>query len=319
MSRYAHVLAYLTAHPWAILPETLRAMVEVISIRIEGGRIADDEVAARLAAAKGQQGPRAGKRTGVTAVIPVYGVIMPRASIMEEMSGATSLEAIRRDFREALNDDDVARIVFDIDSPGGSVEGVEEFADEIRAARGVKPMTAVADYLMASAAYWIGSQADEIVASPSSMVGSIGVYAIHTDASGAYEMLGVRPTLIKAGKYKAEGIDFEPLSDEARGHFQESVDDSYDAFVSAVAKGRGVTPAAVRSGYGEGRALTAKRAKTEGLVDRVDTLDGAFAKTPKMRSAEDLLEVAAAGDDHAQGDSFIFELERRRRHGLRPA
>ena len=327
MSRYAHVLNYLTTHPWAIRPETLHAMIEVLTIRLEGGRLSDDEIAVRMAAAKAGQGDRAGKRTGVTAVIPIYGVIMPHASIMDQMSGASSLDQIRGDFRDAMADEDVARIVFDIDSPGGSVEGVEEFADEVRSQRGVKPITAVANYLMASAAYWIGSQADEVIASPSSMVGSIGVYAIHQDMSGAYELLGVRPTLIKAGKFKAEGIDFEPLGEEARAHFQESVDDSYDAFIAGVSKGRGVTGATVRNGYGEGRALTAKRAKAAGLVDRVDTLDGAFAKTPKMREAKaEDMDPAVVGEADAmllggQGlepDSlaFAFERERRERLGL---
>lgn len=322
MNRYAHVLNYITAHPWAILPERLQAMCELVALRIEGGRLSESEISDRLAAAKAGQGPRNGKRTGVTAVIPIYGVIMPRASLLDEMSGATSIETIRGDFRSALDDDDVARIVFDVDSPGGSVEGVEEFAEEIRAARGQKPMTAVADYLMASAAYWLGAQADEIVASPSSLVGSIGVYAVHEDWSGAYEQQGVRPTLIKAGKFKAEGIDIEPLSDDARSHFQESVDDSYDAFVAAVAKGRGVSPAEVRSGYGEGRVLTAKRAKAVGLVDRVDTLEGSLTKTPKMRQAEERIERAAVVDEPRPADdqpAFAFERERRIRAGLRPA
>lgn len=319
MSRYAHVLNYLTTHPWAILPETLHAMVEVISIRLEGGRLTDDEIANRMAAAKAGQGDRAGKRTGVTAVIPIYGVIMPHASMMDQMSGAASLDQIRGDFREAMADEDVARVVFDIDSPGGSVEGVEEFADEVRSRRGEKPMTAVANYLMASAAYWIGSQADEVIASPSSLVGSIGVYAIHQDLSGAYELLGVRPTIIKAGKFKAEGNDMEPLSDDARAHFQESVDDSYEAFTSGVAKGRGVTAAAVRAGYGEGRALTSKRAKAAGLVDRVDTLDGSFARTPKMREAqaEDTApELEAAEDFTPALDRLAFAFERERRERL---
>jgi signal peptide peptidase SppA len=251
---------------------------------------------------------------------------------MSELSGATSVEGLRADFRTAMADPDVARIVFDVDSPGGSVEGIEELGEEIRAARGQKPMTAVANYLMASAAYWLASQADEIVASPSSLVGSIGVYAVHQDWSGAYEQAGVKPTLIKAGKYKAEGIDFEPLSEDAIAHFQESVDDSYEAFTAAVAKGRDTTPAAVRSGYGEGRALTARRAKAEGLVDRIDTLEGAYGRTPKMRAEgeapertagepTDLDRIATDPADYVgrpDDEAFAFEAERRRRLGLRP-
>jgi signal peptide peptidase SppA len=329
MKRYDHIVNYVRGHAWAILPETLQTIAEVVQVHVKMGALSAEEVEERLAAGRGAQGPRDGKRTGVTAVIPIYGVIMPRANLMSELSGATSVEGLRSDFRAAMADPDVARIVFDVDSPGGSVEGIEELGEEIRAARGQKPMTAVANYLMASAAYWLASQADEIVASPSSLVGSIGVYAVHQDWSGAYEQAGVKPTLIKAGKYKAEGIDFEPLSDDAIAHFQESVDDSYDAFVGAVSKGRGVPAATVRSGYGEGRALTARRAKAEGLVDRIDTLEGSFSRVPKMRAEEDAPERTAGEPtdldridatevfEAAVEATFAFELERRRRQGLR--
>lgn len=154
------------------------------------------------------------------------------------------------------------------------------------------------------------------MASPSSLVGSIGVYAVHEDWSEAMAQAGVQPTLIKAGKYKAEGIDFQPLSDDARAHIQESVDDSYDMFVTAVSKGRGVPPATVRSGYGEGRVLTAKRAKAEGLVDRIDTIEGAFARAPKSRAAAEA-ETARLAEESAA--TFAFERERRQRLGLRSA
>jgi signal peptide peptidase SppA len=327
MKRYDHIVNYVRGHAWAILPETLQTIAEVVQVHVKMGGLSAEEVEERLAAGRAAQGPRDGKRTGVTAVIPIYGVIMPRATLMSELSGATSVEGLRADFRTAMADPGVARIVFDVDSPGGSVEGIEELGEEIRAARGQKPMTAVANYLMASAAYWLASQADEIVASPSSLVGSIGVYAVHQDWSGAYEQAGVKPTLIKAGKYKAEGIDFMPLSEDAIAHFQESVDDSYEAFTAAVAKGRGTTPTAVRSGYGEGRALTARRAKAEGLVDRIDTLEGAYGRTPKMR-AEDEAPDRTAEDSGVEMDpadyaaqpegAFAFEAERRRRLGLRP-
>lgn len=300
MTSYAHVLQYVTSNAWAILPERLQAIAAIVQLHVAGVRLSDAEVQARLQAAQQGQGARGGKRTGVTAVVPIYGVMIPRANLMAEMSGATSIESIRAAFRQAMADDDVSRVVFDIDSPGGSVDQVPEFAEEVRAARGQKPMTAVANTMMASAAYWVGSQADEVVASPSSLVGSIGVYAVHEDLSGAYEQAGVTPTLIKAGKYKAEGIDIAPLDDEAQGHMQELVNDAYDQFLSAVAKGRGTTVSAVRDGYGEGRVLTAKRAKDAGLVDRVDTIEGAYARTPRMQAAADDPRLAAQAEAEAQ-------------------
>jgi ClpP class serine protease len=86
-------------------------------------------------------------------------------------------------------------------------------------------------------------------------------------------MLGIKVTLVSAGKFKVEGNPFEPLDADAEASIQRSVDESYGLFTLDVAKGRGVTVAKVRSGFGEGRLLSADEAKAENMVDRVATLD----------------------------------------------
>ncbi len=276
---YPHVVQAVFGRPWAIMPETLQVIVDLARFRAEGGRLSEEEIAERLSSAQEAAGPRSGgRRTGAVAVLPLYGTIVPRAGMMVEMSGGTSIERFRAAFREALADESVGSILLDVDSPGGMVDGVPEIADEIRAARGRKPMAAVANTLMASAAYWLASATDEIIATPSSAVGSIGVFTAHDDLSAAYEQAGIRTTLISAGKYKTELADVQPLSDEARAALQQSVDDTYALFVGAVAKGRGDTSANVRNGYGQGRVLTAQRAVTAGLADRVGTFDEAAAR-----------------------------------------
>lgn len=326
MTSYRRIVEYMSTHPWAIQRETLDGMVELIRFRVEGGHLAEGEIATRLAAARAVQGDR--RAESFLSVIPVYGVIMPKANLMTEMSGGTTVDAIRSQFRQAIADPEVSRIVFDFDSPGGSVEGIPELAAEIRAARGIKPMTAVANYTMASAAYWLATQADEIVASPSALVGSIGVYGIHEDMSGANEQMGVKPTYISAGKYKTEGNPDQPLTDEARAHIQSLVDASYAMFVSDVAAGRGVAQKAVRDGFAEGRAVHSEAALSLGMVDSIGTFDDALsAKPPRMRarrqSAEDDLVrlaeteqermAAIAAGVAAAPDIFDFERERRRR------
>lgn len=331
MSRYRRIVEYISAHPWAILPERLDAIVEVVRLRVEGGQFADTEIAERLAAARASQGER--RAESFVGVIPIYGVIMPHANLMTEMSGGTTVDGLRRGFRSALEDPEVSRIVFDVDSPGGSVEGIPELAAEIRDARGRKPMTAVANYTMASAAYWLASQADEIVASPSALVGSIGVYGVHEDWSGANEQAGIAPTYISAGKYKTEGNPDEPLGDVARAHIQELVDASYDLFVRDVAAGRGAGQKAVRDGYGEGRALHPEAALAAKLVDRIGTMDEVLSsKPPRMKArtkAEDagidlVAEATLTADEATEladefAAAFDFERERRQRHGFRPA
>src|SRR6185369_13330147 len=228
-------------------------------------------------------------------VIPVYGVIMPRATLMTEYSGGATVQGITRSFRELLEDESVGSILFDIDSPGGYVDGIDELATEIRAARGRKPISAIADYVMASAAYYIACQADEVIASPSSLVGSIGCKLVHQEFSKMDENLGITTNIIAMPAAKVEGNEYEPLSEQARATLEQRVGDYYAQFVNAVAKGRGVTAAEVKAGYGEGRVLTAGRAKTAGLVDRVDTFDNtirrlATGKGPVSRGASARIE-----------------------------
>ncbi len=277
---YEHIIAAAARAPWAIDPESRewRAIQSVLSLRTRGIRPSDEEIRARIDEVRAAQGPRRGRQVlGSVAVIPIYGTIMPRANLMTEYSGGTTVQGIRAAFREALADESIGAILFDVDSPGGFVDGIDELAAEIRAARGQKPMVAISDTTMASAAYYLGAQADEVVASPSSLTGSIGIFTEYVDESRADEMAGLDVEIIKAGRYKAETV-YGPLTDDARAHLQERIDDYYAQFVTAVAKGRGVSPAAVRAGYGEGRALTAQRALEAGLVDRVDSFDGAVRR-----------------------------------------
>jgi signal peptide peptidase SppA len=158
------------------------------------------------------------------AVLPLFGVLMPNASALGEQLGLLGLKRFTQSFRLAVADDSVSGILLDIDSPGGSVFGVAEFAEEVYRARGRKPVFAIANSLAASAAYWIGSSASEFYASPGSDVGSIGVFAMHQNRAKAFTKAGVNTTLIHAGKYKVEGSPFAPLSDEAKAYMQTRIE-----------------------------------------------------------------------------------------------
>lgn len=295
--RLDRVRAAIGATVWAILPEKLEAILEVVEHHAAGGAYSDAEITARLealggtaaagaAGAAGRRGAAGSPVTGSVAVIPMMGTMAQRIGAMERASGGTSTEEIGRQFDAALRNPDVGAIVLHIDSPGGSVAGVPELAAKIRAARGQgKRIVAVADTLMASAAYWTGSAADEVVAAPSALVGSIGVFSVHVDATQASERMGLKRTIVRAGRYKAEGNPWEPLSDEARAAMQAQVDELYEQFTADVAAQRGTSPKAVRAGYGEGRVLSAKQAVAAGLVDRVATLDDVLAELTGRRAA----------------------------------
>lgn len=271
--RYPQITKAVYERPWALQPSMLAVIEEIVRLRAAGTPLAPDELEQRVAAARSANGPRSGPaRAQGVSVIPIYGVLAQRMDLMQAMSGGSSLESIAQAFREAQADPDVGAIVFDVDSPGGSVEGVTELAAEIRAARGGKPMAAVANASMASAAYWLASQADEVIASPSAIVGSIGVIAAHLDESVADEMAGEKVSLITAGEGKALGNSHAPLDAEGRAELQSLADDYYELFVGDVARARAVRPAKV-TGDWKASVFTAVKAQAAGLVDRVDTLD----------------------------------------------
>lgn len=208
-------------------------------------------------------------KSGRTAGIPIYGVISQRP---DSWYSGTSTMDVQLELNAALADPTVDSILLDIDSPGGSVNGVQELADAILKARDRKPVYAVANSLAASAAYWIGSAATRLYAAPGGEVGSIGVYAMHVDQSKLFESIGIKPTYISAGKYKMEGNPHEPLTDEARAAIQASVDEMYSDFVRAVARNRNVAWSQVRNGFGEGRVVGAREAHRLGMVDGIKSL-----------------------------------------------
>jgi len=271
----AELLAWINSQAWAMLPEALAGLVA--RAKAAGAQDGRPQVAP-TAAANGEA-----QAAGAVAVLPLVGTIRQRGGGLFEMFfGGASTQRFTAALRQALADGSIGAIVIDVDSPGGTVSGVDELAAEIFRARGIKPIVAVANPLAASAAYWISSAATELFVTPTGQVGSIGVWSMHVDDSKWLEMVGEKVTLISAGKYKVEGNPYEPLGDEARAAMQADVDEYYGMFVRAVARNRGASAGDVRGGMGEGRVVTAKRAVELGMADRVGTLEDAVARAGKL-------------------------------------
>jgi len=266
--RGALLLERFSGTPWAIVPEKLTDIAAVVDSRIE--RIGSIEWAA-----DGRSGLAAADEYEVledgTAIIPLYGTLMKRANIITNYSGGTSMEIFASKVRAADLDPRVTRIVLDVDSPGGTVDGTHEAMEAVR--RAEKPVIAYTDGLMASAAYWIASAADLIAASPSAEVGSVGVIAMHYDRSGADQKAGLKRTPIYAGRHKAVGSDALPLDEDSRAVIQSLVDAQYNLFVSSIAANRAVTKAWAMEEMADGRIWIASEAKKRGFIDFVGYLD----------------------------------------------
>jgi len=274
-THYPSVVNAVFNQPWAILPDTYAIICDLVRSRVAGLRLTAEQVQERIGAAQVRPGAA---KNGAIAILPLYGVLAQRMNMMTQVSGGTSTDLFGRAFKEAVRESSISAIILDVDSPGGSVFGVDELASEIRAAKGIKPVIAVANSMAASAAYWIASQADELVVTPGGLVGSIGVLSGHEDISKAKELAGIKTTLVSAGRFKVEDSPLAPLSDVARAALQATVDQYYNTFVQAVALGRKVSPAAVKNGFGEGRLVTADDALAQGMVDTIGTLDQTIAR-----------------------------------------
>ncbi len=286
-------------------------------------------IPSRLAAGFEQQtsAPAASKQSAV-GVIPIRGSISHHEDMWSWLFGDTTVDSVSKALSDFAGDAAIKAIVLDIDSPGGSTNGITELAAEIRSLRATKPIVAVANGMAASAAYDIGASATTFYATPSALVGSIGVYMLHMDYSEYLAEAGIKPTFVSAGKYKVEGNDLEPLADEARAHLQSIVDAAYEQFISDVAKGRKVSEATVRKDFGEGRVVTARQAKAIGMVDGIATLDAVIRRAPGMKTSapEPIEEPSAEGTDldirveeNTEGTHLLAQMWNETRAALVPA
>lgn len=279
------VASWAASTPWAINQEKLRAIAIALALRVHGAQPDADRIQsakarrrhgmATLLSADGVKAAYKGQiaETKSIAILPIYGTICPRMHMMEDGSGGISCERIGLWINQAANDPKIGGIVLDMDTPGGSVSGVDELANKIRAAAQQKPILAVANYDCCSAGYYLAAAASEIGMSRTSVLGSVGVYMIHQCFADALAKEGIETTMIQAGEFKLVGNPFQPLSEAAAQKLQEWVDRSYSMFISSVAKHRGKSEEHARNKFGKGWIVPAEEAKAVGMVDSIGTFD----------------------------------------------
>jgi signal peptide peptidase SppA len=275
----ASVRAYVTSREWAMDPDMLHAYVEQLSAGLEAAT--PEAIAAAQAAAAARSESKAPKyqvRDGV-AHIAIAGPMLKQVPCAFDLLGmaATSTTATLEAIEAAVADPAVAGIALDVDSPGGEVAGVQELADAIFAARQQKPVEAHISDLGASAAYWVASQADRVTASPTGIIGSIGVYTTLQDLSAAYEQRGVKVHVVRSHELKGVGVPGAPVTATQLQDKQRFINSMNDLFVGAVARGRGIDVARARE-HATGQSWIGADAHARGLVDGTSTTKDAHAR-----------------------------------------
>lgn len=296
--RDSHIRRFVGEYPWAILEGHLDVIVAVLDRHLAGEPLSP-EARARMEAEPPK--PTA-TRIGSIATLPLVGVMAHKMNVLHAISGGTSTEVMGQEFSALVDDPAVAAIVLNIDSPGGSMYGLDELWQTIFDARGKKPIIAQANALAASAAYGIATAADEIVVTPSGEVGSVGVVMLHQEASKASADAGITTTIIRSRKGKADHNPHEPLTSEAQKALQARVDEADDRFSDLIAKGRGVNTSDVRRGFGNGRIVSAKEAVRLGMANAIATLPQTIARLQQQLFVPQrpALPARPAGSDTSQ-------------------
>lgn len=258
-AEHHRILAAIQSEPWAITREALNQILAIA----QGANESPSAVAAKLG--RPLENTRTVTQRDGAAIIPVIGPIFRYANVFTEISGAVSIQTLATDLNSALNNPAIKGIILEMDSPGGMVAGVSEFAAMVRHGTTKKPITAYVSNWAASAGYWITAAASEIVIADTAMLGSIGT---------------VMRANINADKNTVEIVSsqspnkrLDANTEAGRMQLQAQVDSLAAVFVESVAAYRGVTSDKVLSDYGRGGILVGTDAVKAGLADRLGSLE----------------------------------------------
>lgn len=270
--RLPNIAARLFEEPLLIHPRKLNTVINVLAPRMFEGLEASEDMftAARDPFLSGHSGDVSSDYQTI-GIIPIHGTLVQRGDCLDAASGLRSYESIREDFDEALENQAIDAILFDIDSGGGEAAGVFDLANYIAENRGSKPIYAFANEHAYSAAYAIACAADQIYLPRTGGVGSIGVVAVHLDQSGFDTKTGLNYTPIFAGARKIDGWPHAPLTEEALTRMQERVDVIYEIFTNTVAKNRGLSESRVIQT--EADCFDGEQAVKAGLADGLASFD----------------------------------------------
>lgn len=281
------ILSRIKSQPWACTPEVMETIMDIANRQNLSPEAVAKEIGRPLRNSYDVE-----MRDSV-GILPMQGPLIRYATMFSQISGATSYDMLAQDFARMVNDPNVTAIVLNIDSPGGEANGVSEFADQIAAARGIKPIVAYVGGMGASAAYWLAAAADEIVISDTAVLGSIGTIMSVTDTKEKDAKAGVKTYTIVSSQSPHKALDAS--SEQGQARLQVMVDSLSDVFIAKVAQNRGVDAETVMQNFGQGDVFVGQAAVTAGLADRVGSFEGLLAELQNPAFSTANTQAAAAG------------------------
>ncbi len=232
--------------------------------------------------------------SGTTKVVRIWFTGILTRQLDGGWLGATDpVEECLRQIRAARQDEEVAGILLEVDSPGGEVTAADEIHRELtlfKESREDRKITVLVHDMAASGGYYISLPADRIIAQPTAIIGSIGVILQTINIQGLSEKIGVTDTTIKSGKNKDLLNPFRPVDPEQVKVLQDSVDAVYDRFLDLVAQGRSLPKDEVKP-LADGRIFTAEEALNLKLIDSIGYWDEALSETCTLLGVDDLFVV----------------------------
>ncbi len=200
---------------------------------------------------------------------------------IELLGPILNIEKTMLEIDDAKKNKNIKGVLLLVNSPGGSVAPSVELAYAIKELAELKPVVAYASGVMASGSYYASIWANEIIANPGAMVGSIGVIFQGTNVEELMKTIGVKTQTIKAGKFKESGTPTREWNSYEKAELEKVIKDTYDMFISDVANARKLKKEN-HTVYADAHIFTSSQAKEVGLIDEVSTLSYAKSQTMKL-------------------------------------
>ena len=275
----------------------------------------------------------AGSGPGKILLISVEGMITSMEGGGFLSGTLASVASIKEQLEQAGEDDRVKAVILRIQSPGGEVTASDTLYHAVKALDAKKPVVVHMDAMAASGGYYIACGARKVVASETTLTGSIGVIIDTVNYSGLFEKVGLESNTFVSGAFKDSLNGSRPMREEEKAYVQGLVASMYERFLNVVSEARGISKEDLRRGPADGRVFTGKEALEARLVDQVGYLEdviklarelGDAEKAPvlRYRRHSGLLDLLVSASQsalaHQQGTTFRIEMGTSGLEALKP-